>query len=163
MDAFEEVRKEGLVRSIGLSNFNIYEINRVLNECSVPPAMLQIEINPYLKVNRKKSLTFARKKASQAKDGEPILLEDPKLVAIAERLNKTVAQVVMKYLLQRGIIVIPKSVTPSRIKSNLRLFDFTLSKEDMDVVDGFDRNFRGCALEWVSDHKHYPFKENYSE
>ncbi|XP_076814558.1 aldo-keto reductase 1B-like [Clavelina lepadiformis] len=173
--AFEEVRKEGLVRSIGLSNFNIYQINRVLNECSVPPAMLQIEINPYLK--QKEIVDFCQEKGITvtaysplgspdrpwAKDGEPILLEDPKLVAIAGRLNKTVAQVVMKYLLQRGIIVIPKSVTPSRIKSNLRLFDFTLSKEDMDVVDGFDRNFRGCALEWVSDHKHYPFKENYSE
>jgi len=173
--AMMQLVDEGLVKSIGVSNFNEYQINRVIDETKCTPAVSQVEIHPYLvnegHVQYCKSKGIAVTAYSPlgsgdrpwAKAGEPVLLEDPALKKIADRLGKTVAQVVLRYQVQRGIIVIPKSVTPSRIESNFKLFDFELTDDDMKTVSGFNRNFRGCLLEWVSDHKYYPFKENYSE
>lgn len=173
--AMMQLVDEGLVKSIGVSNFNEYQINRVIDETKCTPAVSQVEIHPYLvnegHVQYCKSKGIAVTAYSPlgsgdrpwAKAGEPVLLEDPALKKIADRLGKTVAQVVLRYQIQRGIIVIPKSVTPSRIESNFKLFDFELTDDDMKTVSGFNRNFRGCLLEWVSDHKYYPFKENYSE
>nr|XP_009861665.1 aldose reductase-like [Ciona intestinalis] len=171
----EKAKEEGIVKNIGVSNFNAYQVNRIIKECKVVPAVNQVELHPYL--NQEETVKFCQtnKVAMTAysplgspdrpwvKPDEPVLLEDPKLVAIAERLKKTVAQILLRYQIQRNIIVIPKSVTPSRIQSNLQLFDFELSADDMATVAGFDRSFRGCALEWVSDHKYWPFKENYTE
>lgn len=173
--AFEKLQQEGLVKNIGVSNFNEYQINRIIKECSVVPANNQIECHPYLrndsviKFCHSKGITvtayspLGSPDRPWAKPEEPILLEDPKIKAIAERLGKTPAHVVLRYQIQRGVIVIPKSVTPSRIASNIQLFDFELTKEDMDVIGSFDRNFRGCGLEWIKDHKYWPFRENYSE
>jgi len=173
--AFIELQKEGLIKNIGISNFNEYQISRIIKETNVVPSVHQIEIHPYL-INQsmvdfcqsnKIAVTAYSPLGSPdrpwaAKD-EPVLLDDPKIKEIAARLGKSPAQVVLRYQIQRNVIVIPKSVTASRIESNLKLFDFKLSDEDMKIISSFNRNFRGCALEWVSDHKYYPFKENYSE
>jgi len=173
--AFIELQKEGLIKNIGVSNFNEYQISRIIKETNVVPSVHQIEIHPYL-INKnmvdfcqsnKIAVTAYSPLGSPdrpwaAKD-EPVLLDDPKIKEIAARLGKSPAQVVLRYQIQRNVIVIPKSVTASRIESNLKLFDFKLSDEDMKIISSFNRNFRGCALEWVSDHKYYPFKDNYSE
>jgi len=173
--AFIELQKEGLIKNIGVSNFNEYQISRIIKETNVVPSVHQIEIHPYLINQSMVDFCQSNKIAVTAysplgspdrpwatKD-EPVLLDDPKIKEIAARLGKSPAQVVLRYQIQRNVIVIPKSVTASRIESNLKLFDFELSDEDMKIISSFNRNFRGCALEWVSDHKYYPFKENYSE
>ncbi|XP_039262680.2 aldo-keto reductase family 1 member B7-like [Styela clava] len=171
----EKLQKEGLVKNIGVSNFNEYQINRIIKECSVVPAVNQVESHPYL--TNELLLKFCKSKGivltaysplgspdrPWAKPEEPVLLDDPKIKKIAERLGKTTAQIVLRYQVQRGAVVIPKSVTPSRIASNFQLFDFELTDDDMAVIGGFNKNFRGCGLEWISDHKYWPFKENYSE
>lgn len=171
----EKVYEEGLAKSIGVSNFNEYQIERIIRECSVVPATNQVECHPYLRQDS--LLDFCKSKGivltaysplgsadrPWAKDHEPVLLEDPKIKAIADRLGRTTAQVVLRFQIQRGVIVIPKSVTPSRIISNFQLFDFKLTDEDMKVIGTFDRNFRACDLNWISDHKYWPFRPNYSE
>lgn len=83
-----------------------------------------------------------------AKAGDPQLLDDEKLKQIGKKYNKTPAQIVLRYQVQRGNITIPKSVTKSRIKENLDIFDFTLTPEDMSYIDSFDCNGRVCPFEW---------------
>lgn len=83
-----------------------------------------------------------------AKPEDPILLDDPKIVNIANKFNKTTAQVLIKYQLQSGNIVIPKSVTKSRIESNFNVWDFELGKEDLEEINSFDCNGRVCHLNW---------------
>lgn len=82
-----------------------------------------------------------------AKPGDPQLLDDKNLKEIAAKYNKTPAQIVLKYQVQRGNITIPKSVTKSRIQENLNIFDFTLAPEDVSYIDSFDCNGRVCAFE----------------
>ncbi|CAK8681555.1 unnamed protein product [Clavelina lepadiformis] len=173
--AMEELQKEGLVRSIGVSNFNKYQIDRILRECTIPPAVNQVEMNPYLV--QKDLVDFCTSKGivitayspfgspdrPWATSNDPVILEDPALLEIAKRLNKTVAQVILRYLIQRKAVVIPKSVTPERIKSNLKVFDFELTESDMDAVSSLDRDGRACTWPWLVDHKYYPFGKNYSE
>lgn len=173
--ALIELQKEGLCKSIGVSNFNVYQIERLMRETGVTPACHQIELHPYLVQDdmvafcHKHNIAVTAYSPLGSPDrpwaaaGEPVLLDDEKIKSIAARLNKSPAQVVLRYQIQRNVIVIPKSVTPSRIESNFQLFDFELSAEDMKVISSFDRNFRGCALGWVSDHKYYPFRDNYTE
>jgi len=83
-----------------------------------------------------------------AKPEDPLLLEDPKIIAIAKKYGKTTAQVLIKYQVQRGNIVIPKSVTKSRIESNFDIWDFTLEQGDIDEIDTFDCNGRVLHLNW---------------
>ncbi|XP_076813477.1 aldo-keto reductase 1B-like [Clavelina lepadiformis] len=171
----EALQKEGLVRSIGVSNFNEFQLNRILKEGSIPPAVNQIELHPYL---IQKDLVnfcsgkgvvvtayspFASPDRPWAEKGEPLLLEEPKLIAIADRLQKTVAQVILRYLIQRNVIVIPKSATPHRIQSNFDVFGFELNDEDVKTIESFNRNFRAVALTNHMQAKYYPFRENYSE
>lgn len=82
-----------------------------------------------------------------AKPGDPLLLDDPKIIALAKKYNKTPAQIVLRYQVQRGNITIPKSVTKSRIEENFKIFDFELSADDMSVIDTFDVNGRICPYE----------------
>jgi len=147
----EKCKASGKAKSIGISNFNAQQITDLLASCKVKPVMNQIEVNPYfvnedlvkfcqsqdIQVTAYSPLGSTDRPWASAK--EPVILEDPKLKAIAERLGKSVPQILLRWLVQRGIIVIPKSVTPSRIKQNSEIFDFTLSEGDMKLIVSFDR------------------------
>jgi aldehyde reductase len=157
--AMEKVYDAGLTKSIGISNFNKAQIERILESAKVIPAANQIESHPYL--NQKKLIDFCKSKdiaitaysplgspdRPWAKPGDPLLLDDPKVVSIAEKYEKTPAQIVIRYQIERGNIVIPKSVTKSRIEENFNVFDFKLSPEDIEQIDTFDCNGRICAFD----------------
>ncbi|XP_076057550.1 aldo-keto reductase family 1 member B1-like [Oratosquilla oratoria] len=167
--AIEECKAQGLCRSIGVSNFNKDQIERIIKEGSVVPAVVQVECHPYL--NQRRLIDYCKSKGITvtaysslgtparvwAKPEDPRLMEDPKIVAIAEKHAKTPAQVLLRYQLERGVIVIPKSVTKSRIESNFQVCDFELTKEDISNIDSLDSNCRFLHLTWVENHPHYPF------
>lgn len=171
----EKMKEEGLTKNIGVSNFNQYQLGRVIREGRIKPAVNQIEINPYL--TQEGMASFCKKNkvivTAYAPFGSPDnpwlkedykpLLEDKVLHEIAKRLNVTAAQVVIRYLIQRGFTVIPKSVTPSRIQSNYQVFDFKLGDADMKKLTALNKNYRTCLFEWDKGNKYYPFAENYSE
>ncbi|KAF5302641.1 hypothetical protein FQR65_LT08482 [Abscondita terminalis] len=170
--AMEKVFKSGLTKSIGLSNFNKHQIERILEVATVPPSMNQVECHPYL--NQKRLLEFCMSKGifltaysplgspdrPWAQPGEPSLLDDPKLVALAAKYKKSTAQVLLRYQVQRGIVTIPKSVTKSRIEENFKVLDFELSSDDMDYIDTFDRNGRFCPMTNALGHPHHPFEND---
>ena len=169
----EEVHAAGLARSIGVSNFNHKQIDRIFENSKVKPSCNQVESHPYLV--GQKLIDYCKSKGITvvaysplgspdrpwAKPGDPSLLEEPAIVEIAKRHNKEPAQVLIKFQAQRGVVVIPKSVTPARIKSNMQVFDFTLSDDEMKTIASFDRNYRFCPLDQYKEHQYYGFNEEY--
>lgn len=168
-EAMEECYRKGLARDIGLSNFNSEQITRLLGVAKVKPVMLQVECHPYL--NQKELIDFCKGHGIHvtgysplgspdrpwATPEDPLLMDEPGIKEIASSHGKSPAQVLIRYQVERGIIVIPKSVTKERIISNLDVFDFTLSPEEMKTIDKFNRNGRLLVLAAAKDHKHYPF------
>ncbi|ELU06173.1 hypothetical protein CAPTEDRAFT_162698 [Capitella teleta] len=152
--ALEKAMDDGLVKAIGLSNFNSRQIGEIISNARIQPSVLQVEIHPYF--TQEKLVHFCKERnivvtaysplgspdRPWAAPGEPLLLEDPKLIEIAKKYSKSPAQVIIRWLMQRGIAVIPKSVTPSRIIENFNVRDFKLTADDMNVVSGFNRNHR---------------------
>ncbi|XP_069671524.1 1,5-anhydro-D-fructose reductase-like [Periplaneta americana] len=159
----------GLVRSLGLANFNSQQVDRVLRVARVKPANLQIECNPYLL--QKELVQFCKDRGIVVTgysplgspdspyfvSGTPRVLDDPVLKQIAARHGKSVAQVALRWLVQRGVAVIPKSASAVRIRQNMAVFDFQLSEEEMSSVDGLDKHLRICHRDHARNHRHYPF------
>ncbi|MFJ2510255.1 aldo/keto reductase [Streptomyces griseoviridis] len=143
--AFERLHADGRVRAIGVSNFLPEHLKRLLDETSVVPAVNQIELHPQLQQRELRELHAEHGIATE--DWSPLgsgkgLLEVPALVAIAQKHERTPAQVVVRWHLQVGNIVIPKSVTPSRIKENIDVFDFSLDAEDLAAISALDEGRR---------------------
>jgi 2,5-diketo-D-gluconate reductase A len=140
----EEFKADGRARSIGVSNFQVEHLERLAAETDVVPAVNQIELHPYLLNEEVRSYDEAHGIATEAwsplKQGE--VLRDPVIVDIAEGLVRTPAQVVLRWHIQRGNIVFPKSVTPERIRENFEIFDFELLSEEVDEIGGLDRGRR---------------------
>ncbi|CAH2101485.1 unnamed protein product [Euphydryas editha] len=170
--AMEPLVNEGLVKSLGISNFNSKQVKRLLEHATVKPVVNQVECHPYLNQVRLKQfceshgilLTAYSPLGSPdrpwAKPGDTQLLDDPKLKAIADKIGKTVAQVLIRYQIDRGIIVIPKSVNKSRIASNFDVFDFKLSAEDLQLINSFDCNGRFVPMTASLGHKYHPFEND---
>jgi 2,5-diketo-D-gluconate reductase A len=141
----EEFKADGRARSIGVSNFEVAHLERLAAEADVVPAVNQIELHPYFLNEEVRAHGEANGIATEA--WSPIaqgdVLDDPVIAAIAERLDRTPAQVVLRWHIQRDSIVFPKSVTPERIRENFELFDFELDAGDMEEIDGLDRGESG--------------------
>jgi len=167
--ALEECVKKGLTKSIGISNFNSQQVDRILKVATIKPVTNQVECHPYL--TQKKLAKFCKDRGvvltaysplgspdrPWAKPGEPQLLQDPKLKEIADKYKKSVAQILIRYQIQQDNIVIPKSVSKNRMKENFEVFDFELSADDLKAIDGFDRNGRLVPISEAKHHPHYPF------
>ena len=143
--ALEQLYEEGRVRTIGVSNFEIEHLEQIIQSCSIVPAVNQVEIHPYL--SQKELIAFCKRYDIQIQAWSPLMkgreaLEDETIVKVANAHGKSPAQVILRWHLQNGVAVIPKSVTPSRIKENIQVFDFTLTKEEMAAIDALNRDER---------------------
>ena len=142
--AFEKLYSDGRVRAIGVSNFEPNHLRTLLDSANVVPALNQIEFHPYLQQHELYSLHRELGIATESWSplGQGTVLEDPVIGAIAQRLERTPAQVILRWQLQLGNIVVPKSATESRIRENIALFDFELSGDDMDALAAIHRGER---------------------
>ncbi|WP_050776854.1 aldo/keto reductase [Streptomyces sp. SPB074] len=143
--AFEKLLADGRVRAIGVSNFTPAHLERLLGETSVIPAVNQIELHPHLQQGEARAFHGEQGIATEA--WSPLgqgkgLLEVPALVAIGQKHGRTPAQVVLRWHVQLGNVVIPKSVTPSRIKENIDVFSFELDEEDMAAIRALNEEHR---------------------
>ncbi|KAK7110405.1 aldo-keto reductase family 1 member A1-like [Littorina saxatilis] len=170
--ALEQLVTEGKVRSLGVSNFNSVQVDLVNFVAKVPPVVNQVECHAYLP--QKELQEFCAKRGVRLSafaplgspgrpehlitDGEPVLLQESVLQAIGAKYGKTPAQVLLRSLTQRGIITISKSITPSRIKENFEIFDFTLAAEDMMAIGKLRNNHRFFTFHKMAGaHPQYPF------
>ncbi|RZC41293.1 aldose reductase-like [Asbolus verrucosus] len=157
-EGMEECVRQGLTKSIGVSNFSEEQIERILKNCQIKPVANQVEVNPNL--NQKKLIQFCKERdivitgycplgrseyAGMPGFPDPTIF-DPKVAEIGKKYNKTPAQVVLNYLISLGITVVPKSVTKSRIIENINVFDFKLDTEDVAYLDSCNKNQRVCPL-----------------
>jgi 2,5-diketo-D-gluconate reductase A len=135
-----ELRDAGRIRSIGVSNFNQDHLERIIGETGVTPALNQIELHPRFQQRDKRGYHDRHdiRIESWSPLGSGRLLDDPTLAAIARKHGKTVAQTIIRWHLQEGLIVIPKSVNRDRIAANLDVFDFDLDAVDMQAIAGLD-------------------------
>ncbi|MDH3442503.1 MAG: aldo/keto reductase [Deltaproteobacteria bacterium] len=169
--ALEAIRVEGKARSIGVSNFTIRHLTELLAETDTIPAVNQVEFHPYL--YQRDLLDYCRAKGIVVEAYSPLTtgkkLRDPKLVAVAKKYSKagtqqaaprsrlplvnkfsrrpegrSTAQVLIRWALQHGLVVIPKSANPKRILEDADVFDFEISAEDMGLLDSFNENLRTC-------------------
>ena len=140
----EEFYREGRARSVGVSNFQPNHLRRLHAEGEIPPAVDQIEVNPYLTQDELRGFCAEHQIAVEAWSplGRGQVLGDTAVSSIARRTGKTPAQVVLRWHIQRGDIVFPKSVTPERIKENIDIFDFELSAADVEAITLLNRNER---------------------
>ncbi|RJG21617.1 aldo/keto reductase [Paenibacillus thiaminolyticus] len=143
--ALEKLYADGRVRAIGVSNFHIPHLERILQECSVKPTVNQVECHPRLAQNELREFCTRNEIVLEAwsplMQGGDILTNET-IGAIAGRHGKTPAQTVIRWHLQKGNIVIPKSVTPSRIRENFDVFDFELTEEEMADINGLNQDKR---------------------
>ncbi|MFR9780811.1 aldo/keto reductase [Micromonospora sp. MS34] len=141
----EEFQRDGRARSIGVSNFQVSHLERLAAEADVVPAVNQIEVHPYF--GNEEVRAYGRTHNILTEAWSPIaqgrVLDDPTIVDIAEQLGRTPAQVVLRWHVQRGDIVFPKSTTPKRIEENFQIFDFELDDATMDRIAGLDKGGAG--------------------
>ena len=140
----EEFYRDGRARSIGVSNFQPHHLRRLHGESQIPPTVNQIELHPYLTQDEVRAFCAEHQVAIEA--WSPIaqgkVLDDPTIVSIARSVGKSPAQVVLRWHIERGDIIFPKSVTPARIGENIGIFDFELSGEDVEAISALDKNER---------------------
>ncbi|XP_036198164.1 aldo-keto reductase family 1 member C3-like isoform X3 [Myotis myotis] len=175
-EALEKCKEAGLVKSIGVSNFNCKQLKMILNKPGLKykPVCNQVECHLYF--NQSKLLDFCKSKdivltayGVLGSDPEkewvtknyPVILEDPVLNVIAEKHQRTAAQVALRYQLQRGLVVLAKSFTEKRIRENFQVFDFQLTPEDKETQDGLNGNLLYFKDTYFADHPDYPFNDEY--
>ncbi|KAJ8670147.1 hypothetical protein QAD02_001406 [Eretmocerus hayati] len=176
--AMEDQVKAGLVKSIGLSNFNESQITSIIDNSEIKPSNLQVELQAYnqqrrlrefcnqhnISITAYSSLGSSASKAYKTDGAKELtnLLEHPIVKKIADDRNKTTAQVLLRHQVQEGIIVIPKSSNPDRIKANIGIFDFELTEDELRQLDSLDRGEDGRLFDFLvfkglDKHPLYPF------
>lgn len=143
--AMEKLYQDGKIRAIGVCNFHIPHLERLLSECTVKPVVNQIECHPFLAQTEIR--TFCKEHNIFVEAWSPLMqggevLNHDVVLEIAKKYNKTTAQVIIRWHLQNNVIVIPKSVTPSRIEANFDVFDFELSSGDMELIHELNKDER---------------------
>ena len=140
--AFEKIYADGRARAIGVSNFQPHHLAHLLGETSVVPAVNQVELHPFFQQAELRAVDAQHQIVTEAysplSSGKGVI-DDPAITALAQAHGKTPAQVVLRWHVQLGNLVIPKSVTPERIRENIDVFDFELSTADMAQIAGLDR------------------------
>ena len=142
--ALETLVRDGRLRAAGVSNFQPAHLQRIFDNSDLVPTVNQIELHPGLQQHELRALHEQHGIATEAWSplGRGALLDDPVITALAGRLERTPAQVILRWHIQLGNVVIPKSVTPSRIRENIDIFDFELTEDDMTAIGGLDRGQR---------------------
>lgn len=142
--ALTELQADGRIRAIGVSNFNADHLDRIIEATGVTPAINQIELHPRLQQEELRAFHAERGIATEAWSplGQGQLLDDPVIGELARKHGKTPAQVILRWHLQLGNVVIPKSVTPERIRQNIDVFDFELAADDLQAIAGLDAGGR---------------------
>ncbi len=142
--ALEKILESGKARAIGVSNYTEQHLNNLLRQSSVVPAVNQVEFSPFL--YQRDLLEFCRKHLIQLQAYAPLtagrLLHDPRITAIAQKHGRTNAQVLLRWAIQHGLVVIPKSTHADRIAENAQVFDFELTSEEVSALDGLHNGFR---------------------
>lgn len=142
--ALEKLYKDGKVKSIGVSNFHVHHLENLLANSEVKPVVNQIELHPLL--TQVEIRDYCAKHEIKVESWSPLgrgnLLEEPTINHIAKKHGKSSAQVLIRWHLQHDLVVIPKSITPSRIKENAQVFDFSLSLNEMNQIDAMNKNER---------------------
>ncbi|XP_057204631.1 aldose reductase-related protein 2 isoform X1 [Triplophysa rosa] len=170
----EALKATGKVKSLGVSNFTIEQLERLLSVAKIPPAVNQVELHPYLLQSdlidfcKSKNIALTayspfgspgRPPQYQRGDTDPQkLLEDPVVGDVAKKHRRTPAQVLLRYHIEQGIAVIPKSTKAHHILENTKIFDFTLDEEDMKTLRSLNRGWKACVIPNLESHPFYPFK-----
>ncbi|MDR2007741.1 MAG: aldo/keto reductase [Alphaproteobacteria bacterium] len=149
MEAYKEMEKAvaaGKVKSIGLSNFESTRLEEVLEAATIKPSVLQVECHPYYQQNElKKRLAPYNTKIESwypLGHGDSSLLNEPIFTTLAQKYNKTNAQIILRWHMQEGIIVFPRASEPAHIQENINIFDFTLTENEMNEIRKLDKNYR---------------------
>ncbi len=142
--ALETIYKEGRVKAIGVSNFQIHHLEELMRDAELKPMVNQVEYHPRL--TQKELQTYCKAQGIQLEAWSPLmqgqLLDHPVIKEIADKYNKSIAQVILRWDLQNGVVTIPKSTKENRIVENANVFDFELTKEDMEQIDSLNQNHR---------------------
>ncbi|CAH0579056.1 unnamed protein product [Chrysodeixis includens] len=166
----EDVKMMNFTRSIGVSNFNLSQMKRLWEHAKIKPAVLQIEVNPT--ITQEKLVDWCHDHGvvvmayspfgavlGRKKDGPQPRADHPLLQGLAHKYNKTVPQILLRYLLDRNIVAIPRSTNKQRIAQNIRIMDFSLQPEEIRELSYFNRNYRlRTPVKWY-DHPHFPFEK----
>ena len=140
----EKAYKQGKVRSIGLSNFNVDQVEEIMKMCTVKPAINQIELHPY--AQRKGIVKICEENGIKVEAWYPIAHGDKNLInnavftEMAKKYNKTNAQIILRWHIQKGYIIFPRTRNEEHLKENINIFDFELTKEDMEQIDKLNKN-----------------------
>ncbi|XP_041366680.1 1,5-anhydro-D-fructose reductase-like [Gigantopelta aegis] len=166
--ALEDCVDEGLVHDIGVSNFNSKQVLAIQNAARIAPSNIQIEAHCWL--SNVRLIEFCQSRGLTVTALSPLaspgnfqthLLDEKVLKDIATKKNKSPAQVALRFLLQQGVGVLPKSTNPTRIAENINIFNFELSKDEMQLLFSLNKNQRLNSEEISRDHKYYPFCEDF--
>ena len=175
----QDVKEKGLTKSIGVSNFNESQVENILSFCKVKPVMNQVERQPFLQQDKlleamkKHDITVTaysplgstpvdygrRLSHASIQEYRPSLRDNPVIKRIAEKHNKSPAQVLIRFHVEQGVVCIPKSVTRERIQDNIKVFDFELDADDMSSLKELDSGYRFCRFNkrGIDSHPEYPF------
>ncbi|GHH96723.1 aldo/keto reductase [Neobacillus kokaensis] len=142
--ALEKLYKDGRVRAIGVSNFKVHHLEELIKDCEIKPMVNQVEYHPHL--TQKELLVFCQKEGIQLEAWSPLkqgqILSDPIINQLAEKYGKSAAQIVLRWDLQSKVVTIPKSIKEQRIIENANVFDFELTNEEMQTIDGLNKDER---------------------